>query len=263
MSGCDSCCILIDLSQKIHFLCIILISLKSDYLTTADIKMYKYLFLTGILAILLMGCKKEKQLPVVEFSFENFQEFPALIVFENNTELADSYSWDFGNGNISKMEEPSILYNIPGRYSVELTAHNNDGSSSLTKTITISGKMIMIQNNIDSNLNGVYAYYWNGTEYTDSYDVGSLAVWEYSIPIGWNSPAVYIGWQLDENIYFEVAQPFDVFPNQVTEILLYGNVEGYIFQIENKNSGFTCIQNRTYLQSSKVSVANLPEISGK
>ena len=44
--------------------------------------------------------------------------------------LSDSpifYAWDFGNGNISNLENPSIYYTTPGTYSVGLTIRTDEG----------------------------------------------------------------------------------------------------------------------------------------
>ncbi len=54
---------------------------------------------------------------------------PALVQF-TDLSLADSpifYTWDFGNGNISNLENPSFYYSNPGDYSVGLTIQTNEG----------------------------------------------------------------------------------------------------------------------------------------
>ncbi len=49
--------------------------------------------------------------------------------FINNSADATSYSWDFGDGNTSSLENPSHSYSAEGIYTVVLTATNNCGSS--------------------------------------------------------------------------------------------------------------------------------------
>ena len=41
-----------------------------------------------------------------------------------------SWSWDFGNGDLSTLQNPSITYNLPGMYVVSLTVTDNNGSYS-------------------------------------------------------------------------------------------------------------------------------------
>ncbi len=46
--------------------------------------------------------------------------------FTNNSTFADSYTWDFGDGNSSTEENPVYSYTNAGNYTVELTATNNN-----------------------------------------------------------------------------------------------------------------------------------------
>ena len=59
----------------------------------------------------------------------------------NSTNSPTSYSWDFGNGETSVTENPSITYNAEGEFTISLTATNADGSDTETKTnyITVLG----------------------------------------------------------------------------------------------------------------------------
>ncbi len=48
---------------------------------------------------------------------------PVEITFENSSENADSYLWDFGDGNTSTEENPKYAYYLSGVYEVKLTAY--------------------------------------------------------------------------------------------------------------------------------------------
>jgi PKD repeat protein len=52
---------------------------------------------------------------------------PAKVVFENNSELATSYLWKFGDGDSSTAENPTHYYQEAGTYQVVLTAYNDAG----------------------------------------------------------------------------------------------------------------------------------------
>lgn len=60
--------------------------------------------------------------------------------FTNTSVNADSYSWDFGDGNMSSEESPMHTYASDGSYNVVLTATNGDGS-------TMSAVNVVIANN--------------------------------------------------------------------------------------------------------------------
>ena len=61
------------------------------------------------------------------FAMTNFSGCAPLTVdFINNNPGLESYSWDFGNGNVSMLENPtSQLYNQPGEYLVHYIAHTS------------------------------------------------------------------------------------------------------------------------------------------
>lgn len=62
---------------------------------------------------------------------------PGQIVSFQNQSVSDSpmqYSWNFGNGNHSSLENPTNTYNVYGNFNVSLTATNQHGcTSTMTK----------------------------------------------------------------------------------------------------------------------------------
>ncbi len=66
--------------------------------------------------------------------------------FNNTSVNADTYSWDFGDGNTSTEENPIHTYANDGNYTVKLTATNAFGSSESTANIVISSSVFSAQN---------------------------------------------------------------------------------------------------------------------
>ncbi len=66
--------------------------------------------------------------PIPGFTAEQTElELPnAQAVFVNTSQYADSYLWDFGDGNLSTAENPTHYYGEAGTYTVSLTAQNNE-----------------------------------------------------------------------------------------------------------------------------------------
>jgi PKD repeat protein len=58
---------------------------------------------------------------------------PLTISFENNSEWAKSYEWDFGDGNQSNIKEPVYTYYEPGVYSVRLKVKGDNGEHLIVK----------------------------------------------------------------------------------------------------------------------------------
>jgi len=73
--------------------------------------------------------------PTTSFGFEIEG---STVAFTNNTVNGDSYSWDFGDGNMSSDESPTHTYATDGNYNVVLTAMNGNGTSTATVSLVIS-----------------------------------------------------------------------------------------------------------------------------
>ena len=57
------------------------------------------------------------------------------ISFTNTSTNSTSYSWDFGDGNTSNMENPDHNYDQPGTYEVTFIASNDCGSSEIRRAV--------------------------------------------------------------------------------------------------------------------------------
>jgi PKD repeat protein len=66
----------------------------------------------------------------------------ATITFTNTSTLADSYSWDFGDGTTSTETDPVHVFPADGSYNVSLTATNDVGESTTSQTIIISSGVL-------------------------------------------------------------------------------------------------------------------------
>lgn len=86
-------------------------------------------FLLG-LSDLLMA-----QLPQAAFTSTTTSGCTPLIVnFTDQSTGATSWKWNLGNGSTSSQKNPSVIYNTPGTYTIQLTVTNGNGSNSITKT---------------------------------------------------------------------------------------------------------------------------------
>jgi PKD repeat protein len=74
--------------------------------------------------------------PVANFS-ESTSESNLEATFTNTSTDATSYSWDFGDGNISADENPVHTYAYKGQYNVTLTATSSEGSNVFSREIFV------------------------------------------------------------------------------------------------------------------------------
>lgn len=58
---------------------------------------------------------------------------PLTVQFTDNSTDAATWSWDFGDGNSSTLQNPSNTYNNPGTYNVSLTVTNESGNDTHTE----------------------------------------------------------------------------------------------------------------------------------
>ncbi|MFW6302535.1 MAG: M14 family zinc carboxypeptidase [Bacteroidales bacterium] len=61
-----------------------------------------------------------------------------LVDFDNNSLFAETYAWDFGDGNSSVETNPQHAYDSVGEYTVQLTAYNACGSNQYSEEIVVS-----------------------------------------------------------------------------------------------------------------------------
>jgi len=75
--------------------------------------------------------------PIPDFS-ANITEgtSPLTVQFTDNSSYAESFEWDFGDGNSSSERSPVHTYSVAGLYTVALTATGNN--TSVTKSLVIT-----------------------------------------------------------------------------------------------------------------------------
>lgn len=95
----------------------------------------RYLLLVSLLP-LLTHCAR----PIPAFApAEQTVMVTDTVRFDNQSEKAVGYSWDFGNGQTSNEAEPTVRYYQSGDYTVTLTATGEKGKSrTTTQTINVT-----------------------------------------------------------------------------------------------------------------------------
>ena len=87
---------------------------------------------------------------------------PLTVVFTDaSTNTPTSWSWNFGDGGTSTLQNPSHVYSTAGTYTVSLTVSNAYGSNTLTRTNYITASAVTLQ--CDDFNDGNYAGWVNAT----------------------------------------------------------------------------------------------------
>ncbi len=96
----------------------------------------KHIFNCLLLMFIAVGCHMEVPEIVVDFSGDSDK---GTVTFKNNTQGAESFTWDFGDGSaLSTEREPVHKYNTTNNYNVKLIAKGNGGSVGRAKVISVN-----------------------------------------------------------------------------------------------------------------------------
>jgi peptidyl-prolyl cis-trans isomerase B (cyclophilin B) len=102
----------------------------------SNLKMKSFVSPTYLILITLFiaSCSR----PMADFSYSGDKKIaPAKIKFENKSENAEEYEWDFGDGNFSSAESPEYEYSSSGNYLVKLKAKKGKKEKVTEKRIVI------------------------------------------------------------------------------------------------------------------------------
>ena len=99
------------------------------------------------------GCKKEHynfdDLPPTVKSFFTITttklNIDEPIQFNNESENADTYTWDFGDGSTSAEKSPSKTYTNPGNYIVSLKAVGAGGTGNYSQQVTVIDPNVVVE----------------------------------------------------------------------------------------------------------------------
>jgi parallel beta-helix repeat protein len=136
---------------------------------------------TSMASILIVVLKPPEQpynaLPEAKFSASDiYGQSPLKVKFIDISDNANSWEWDFGDGNISSERNPEYTYTASGNYTVTLTVSNENGEDS--KKVINLVQVESILNNSSENLGYPDADYTFSTEYAESSSSESKSKWQ-------------------------------------------------------------------------------------
>lgn len=95
----------------------------------------------------VFGCTNEEEVevaavPNASADFTSNDLGGQKVEFTNSSTHADSYTWDFGDGNSSTDMDPTHWYKEEGTYTVKLTATNRCGNNESTSSVTVEASSL-------------------------------------------------------------------------------------------------------------------------
>jgi hypothetical protein len=103
-----------------------------------------------LLAVVMASCAKD---PIAQFTVdqEKTTDESHVFRFENTSEDALDYEWDFGDGETSSQTNPTHIYNQQGVFTVTLTALNKKGESNVTTTGITVGELVVTEVTVNTS----------------------------------------------------------------------------------------------------------------
>ena len=109
--------------------------------------MKKIIFSTFLLmSLVAISCEDDEatvEAPTARFTYTVDENNGLLVNFTNASLNADSYSWDFGDGETSTEMSPSYTYAADGTYNVSLTATNSGGSDMASESLELASELTL------------------------------------------------------------------------------------------------------------------------
>ncbi|MDR1757811.1 MAG: PKD domain-containing protein [Bacteroidales bacterium] len=92
------------------------------------------------IVVIAVSCKPAD--PVANFNIVsgNGGTAPCAVSFENTSENATSFTWNFGDGSASSEKSPTHTYTSGGSYTVTLSAWNESSLKTATTSKSVSIK---------------------------------------------------------------------------------------------------------------------------
>lgn len=106
-------------------------------------KTFLQIFLSASFVLIgLSSCEQKTEstpvpTPKAGFNFETPDSVTREIQFTNTSENAETYYWDFGDGQASSLENPKHQYGQAGTYTVRLNAVGEGGTDKTAKTVKV------------------------------------------------------------------------------------------------------------------------------
>ena len=115
---------------------------------------------------------------------------PLVVTFQDNSTTPSgtivSWAWDFGDGNVSTLQNPTHNYNSPGTYTVSLRVRTNNGCEDTeVKTAFVNANgAINVTFNPTQSLSCAAPHSVQFTNTTTGIPPGSTILWEFLISMG-------------------------------------------------------------------------------
>jgi len=139
----------------------------------------------SLLLCFLLSSLAKAQPPVANFNANVYSGCAALTVTfsDQSTGNPKFWNWDFGNGQLSNLQNPIVTFSNPGTYTITLVVKNNDGVDGITKfnyiTVNPSPQAAFTSSSTLACAPSVINFFDNSTD-----SVGTIVAWKWTFSDG-------------------------------------------------------------------------------
>ena len=98
----------------------------------------------ALVAVAILGLSSESSAPEASFTVSTPNPAAgALVAFADSSAANSVWAWDFGDGAVASIRNPTHVYGSPGQFMVRLVAQAPGGESSATMPLTVTGAGVL------------------------------------------------------------------------------------------------------------------------
>ncbi len=162
-----------------------------------SVMMNRIYCLSAFIILIAASCSKS---PVADFSYSKPVRVGEEVTFNNLSENAGRFAWDFGDGHTSVKSDPVHVFSTPGSHTVSLQAIGETESSYVSKELQVSGITYSFRNSTSVDFQAFFSFYVEGTEIRDFIEHGSLLKDRETVPVITERTSIYCGIIIGETL---------------------------------------------------------------
>ncbi len=177
--------------------------------------MKKVACLAGCVLLLFAACSKN---PVADFTFSSPVEVGEEVMFTNQSENADKFFWDFGDGYTSTLRDPVHTFGTPGIHTISLQATGEKESVYANRELSVTGITYSFKNKTFYDMPGFFSYYWDGNTMLDFVDHGTLYMDKETVTVITKRNSIHFGLFIGEDVF--VSEELPLIANKHNQIVI-------------------------------------------
>jgi PKD repeat protein len=162
-----------------------------------SVMMNRIYCLSAFIILIAASCSKS---PVADFSYSKPVRVGEEVTFNNLSENAGRYAWDFGDGHTSVKSNPVHTFGKAGTCTVSLQAIGEEESTYASKELLVTGITYAFRNRTSVDFQAFYSFYVEGNQIVDFVEHGTLLRDRETVAVITERTSIYCGIIIGETL---------------------------------------------------------------